>query len=329
VRLVNSSVRGVAGAPAASLCAIICVAGRARLTLEDSEIVNTTASGAALRAEGTADLRLLRSRAAGHSVIEAVGGKEEAASGKGACGGGLSLVGASTARLEGSTIEHNVCLDGGGACLADAAWLSLRNSTVRFNKARDGGGLYAWGTAAFELRGSYLEDNAASRYGGGVYGVSAGSDLRSAARTAGDALVARVESSLVHGNTAVVDGGGLYLYYGDYEYGTVLVANSTFAKNTAGGVGGCLYAEQIHRLALKDCSFTACRSETDGGAVYIANLAATQVQRTRFEGNRAVCFGGGIMQWGRSATVIDGCTFDGNRCVRPPPPTSRLGQDYV
>ncbi|KIZ01608.1 hypothetical protein MNEG_6353 [Monoraphidium neglectum] len=110
----------------------------------------------------------------------------------------------------------------------------------------------------------------------------------------------------------VVDGGGLYLYYGDYEYGTVLVANSTFAKNTAGGVGGCLYAEQIHRLALKDCSFTACRSETDGGAVYIANLAATQVQRTRFEGNRAVCFGGGIMQWGRSATVIDGCTFDGN-----------------
>jgi predicted outer membrane repeat protein len=172
-------------------------------------------------------------------------------------GQGGGLIG--PASLDSCRIEGNVARTGGGifepAYEEDEAFV---NCIIRGNRAVFGGGLYLTNHPA-SCEGCLFEGNTAAEDGGAVYimnNCTCRSELLlnrcklvgNKAETRGGALYqegnpqVRFLSTLVSGNTAEADGGGLFcnLYQGMVGSGWCSVTNSTIVHNAAAGIGGGL-----------------------------------------------------------------------------------------
>ena len=188
------------------------------------------------------------------------------------------------------TVQHNkatAAVGGLGVTLGNFATFAMRHSVIRANKAYEGAGLYlstssgaiplsitvdsteivgnhASLSGAIENRAgtdavpvvvenSYLHDNVADIYGGGI----------------GNYGVLHVDGSTLEGNTAAMNGGGVY----DYEGGLATLTNTTLSANSATDTGGGAYVEFfIHGLA--DVRFVNStldhNTAATGGGMYIS-----------------------------------------------------------
>jgi hypothetical protein len=148
-----------------------------------------------------------------------------------------------------------------------------------------------------------------------------------------------LSNSVVTGNTAAGDGGGVYTYnYGAtsivnsrisgnnaggdgggifaeaYNRGTVSIQNSTISGNTAGGNGGGLYADNYGTTTVQSSTISGNNAAGDGGGIWVRTEsgAATTIQNSTVSGNTAAGFGGGVYAMNDGTSVIRNSTITGN-----------------
>ncbi|MFN8442813.1 MAG: choice-of-anchor Q domain-containing protein [Caldilineaceae bacterium] len=153
-------------------------------------------------------------------------------------GGGVRAFGTFT--LLDSTIRSNTAARGGGIAIFGGTSTILR-STIMDNSATagdtgliaDGGGGIFSINNVFTLRDSTVQNNTSARDGGGI----------TLAPEFIPATPMRIERSLIVGNSAQNDGGGVFIT-GRNE-GKALIDNSTISANRSSRFGGGLRAEQL------------------------------------------------------------------------------------
>jgi hypothetical protein len=147
---------------------------------------------------------------------------------------------------------------GGGITSAQDQEVTLANSTVAGNTAERGGGLWV-SYETVTLTNSTVARNAA-RYGGGIAG------------TFGEAAPAVVldGSSSVSGNTASVDGGGVWNPPVEGPSATRLILNdsASVSRNAASGNGGGIYNGDGEVILNDSASVTRNRASVRGGGIY-------------------------------------------------------------
>ncbi len=162
-------------------------------------------------------------------------------------GGAISNLG--TATITGGSIDNNTASFGGGAIDNFLGSLTISGTTIESNTAgTDGGGIHNY-AATLSVSDSTIADNTAER-GGGIYNggdinngfgmvtVSGGSLANNSASWYGGAIFidigtsAKVTGSTVSGNSAAIDGGGIY------NLGTLSVGTSDFSDNTPDNIVG-------------------------------------------------------------------------------------------
>lgn len=143
-----------------------------------------------------------------------------------AYGGGLHTDSSSGSivRLNEVTIENNLGGYGGGMGVTRTRILGDR---VRFrgNEAETRGGAMDIYEARYEFRNSVFSGNSSTK-GGAIYSLS---------------LHAALASSLVTGNHASDQGGGVYFFDPDGVGGALVLTNTTLSGNSAGTEGGAVY----------------------------------------------------------------------------------------
>jgi hypothetical protein len=120
-----------------------------------------------------------------------------------------------------------------------------------------------------------------------------------------------LEFCILHGNTAVDRGGGIFLFssasicgtellFTDnkglsggvlhlYEGSSVIFRNCTFSMNQAVRFGGAIFADTSSRLDLGKCSFTR-NVAGSGGSIFLREASEFILQNSSFEQNHAVTF---------------------------------------
>lgn len=191
-------------------------------------------------------------------------------------GGGIDDTGLQDSSIADSDITGNLALDtGGGVNLGSAKTLTVDHSTIAGNLAQNstsrGGGLAALGGAAVAISYSTVAANKA-HFGGGIHVNPAGT--------------ANITASLVSGNTAESDGGGIFVFGGALH-----TLNSTIAKNLAGvatGGGVCVQnsASGTASAVLLSSTVALNQSATYGGGIMLISGSLT-LQYTLIGANTA------------------------------------------
>jgi Ca2+-binding RTX toxin-like protein len=265
------------------------------VTILDSEIADSTATGTAPGPGNTADgggiaalgnLALVRSVVGGNAADDA--------------GGGLFAGGASDVLVEDSEIVDNDAGRGAGV----ASFQSLVTGTLRIvDSVLDGndatgsaGGILA-DSGALEVEGSAITGNTAAGYGGGI---AAGNYFKYNAF--------QVTDSLVSGNTAVGGtGGGMALFLRTPATGTSSIADTTVDDNEAGTNGAGIYvasASQDDTITIARSGITRNTAASNGGGLAVQSVGEGDLAlvNSTVSGNGAA--GGGGIQVGRTGTTF-------------------------
>jgi len=148
-------------------------------------------------------------------------------------GGGLYNAGGRVTILN-STFVHNAGYASGGLYSAGGT-VTIRNSTVADNSTNAdfpggaGGGLFVTGGATVTISASTITGNGAYAWGGGLY-IDTGATVT-------------ITNSAIVGNGTIFGGGGLL------NAGTVMITNSTIARNRAiQGFGGGISGNSTTRI---------------------------------------------------------------------------------
>lgn len=171
--------------------------------------------------------------------------------------------------------------EGGAVCAREGTRLELVGVTVESNGAAYGGGLYVHGDAV--LQSSTVKDNRATSSSGGIAldggtlslvdsTIEANAAAGSVAGGIGasrDATIA-LERSAIVGNTAAVDGGGIFV-----TGGTLTARNATISGNEAtAGRGGGLGIEGTTAARLNNVTVTRNKSTIGpGGGIFVAETS--------------------------------------------------------
>ena len=157
----------------------------------------------------------------------------------------------------------------------------------------DGGAVSLYATdGTVTIRDSVISNNVAADDGGAL---SANGD---------GALVLTLNNVEITGNTAVSDGGGLYLYEGSFT-----IVNSTIDGNTTDGDGGGIHFYG-GSLTLNNVEITGNDAAENGGGLYSNDGSLTIVDST-ISGNSALYDGGGIYFEDGTLTIVES-TISGN-----------------
>lgn len=218
----------------------------------------------------------------------------------GAAAGNNSLVRAANGAVltisDGATLQNNNSQWGGGGVRLSGATLTMDGGSIRNNSDEYGGGIFATDDSQINLSGdAAIEGNKTTAYGGGGINISGGSltmtgDARitgnSATQVGGggiqaDGATLNLTGGMITGNSAPVDGGGIWL-----NNSSVVLQNVALTNNNAGGIS----------------AGRATNANARGGAVYAQNSAIQVGTGTDISGNQAPR-GGGIYLQGTSATL--------------------------
>lgn len=167
---------------------------------------------------------------------------------------------------------------------------------------------------------TFLSNQTASQNGGGAfYATNTQSVL--------------IDSSLFVGNSAVNNGGAIYVgqpaqYVGGFTYtgqfGTIAVTNSTFIDNTAGGLvtpslpagGGGLYVIAENAVTITNSNFIHnLASNGYGGGVAVILGGPIVVDISQFLNNRSYSSGGGLYTYINDSLVVSNSLFEGNQTL--------------
>jgi hypothetical protein len=185
----------------------------------------------------------------------------------------------------------NIAASGsGGAVLASAeGGLLLSGDVIRGNTALLGGGGVLNATEV-EIDGSRITGNHAGGFGGGLFTESGDLPLAPAAVITGSVLrgntavngagvysdegITDITGSVVDGNLASGNGGGVYNHgSGLSQAGVVNLKDSTVARNFAGGSGGGVYDSQW-QVTATGTEITRNMAGAGGGGIYVTGPAA-------------------------------------------------------
>jgi hypothetical protein len=199
---------------------------------------------------------------------------------------------------------------GGGIRVQGNVSLTLSNMTVANNRATADGGGIAMDNAAstswtLTINNSTIANNSAGDAGGGM-------------ETDGSGTVVINPHTSITGNTAVNQGGGIWLdaiQAGDtFESTSLAVSGATISGNealSAGSVGGGIGNAGNGTVAIHDSSLANNFAGGMGGGFGDENgQGSLLVQNSSFMNNTTIGSGGGIVSGGR-VTILDS-TFQGN-----------------
>lgn len=252
-------------------------------------------------------------------------------------GDGGAIYNEGTLELENSTIRNSRSELSGGA-IVNYGQLSVTNSLLEGNQALNGGALYPrWGGSQTSITNSVLRDNHATDttngWGGAILiwdgaGVTVtDSEISGNTAQSGGGIYNFANSALVlqlntrvEGNTASLDGGGIY------NDGLIVLDHAFIDANTADGGGGGLYNNTpgsifFTNTSLSDNASTGHgsglfnagsamlsnailadnTSGASGGAVY--NVAGLELTNATLSGNSADSHGGGLDNAGNAVLI--------------------------
>ena len=208
-----------------------------------------------------------------------------------------------TVLFERTRVINNMALRNGGGANSYQGLIDLRDTTVEGNLAEGSGG--GWNvdghSAEFRVDESRVNDNRAVSGSGGAVNLH---------QAEADAS-AHISRSVITGNNASLNGGGLYLSM----YGAHTVSNSWLVSNVsdAGSGGGIAtaYGTATYRVGSLSVSSTTLAYNTasagNGGAIFADNLT---VSRGSIRNNVATSGGGVAALYGHA--LIDNVTLTNN-----------------
>lgn len=224
-------------------------------------------------------------------------------------GGAFSIAGSPI--LTNVKVYNSEALEDGGAVYASSAHPTLNNMIVDNNKAGlSGGGIYL-GNGDAKIHNTQITNNTAGSEGGAIYS------------TGGSGTV--IENSIISGNYAEKNYGGIY------SYGAINISDTIFQNNKTNGVSGAIGIRDT--AMLKNVSFLGNQAK-QGGAVYVDAMTRyttypeyLQKDGTMtlinpvFQNNTATQSGGAIYNnYGTVNIIADGkdLTFSGNTAAGKP-----------
>jgi uncharacterized repeat protein (TIGR01451 family)/CSLREA domain-containing protein len=176
--------------------------------------------------------------------------------------GGAILSDGTIATITGSDISDNASLAFGGGMLHSGGSVVLTNTTITGNIAPIVGGAAFYYLSSATLTNATVTGNTStSAHSGGLYFYAV--------------LNLTIEDSLISGNEAAANGGGIKIAYG----GPITIRDTEISGNTAGSHGGGLY-------------------------LYGPESEAT-LERVRIVNNTAALYGGGLTIYGMTAHVVE------------------------
>jgi hypothetical protein len=204
-------------------------------------------------------------------------------------GGGIyaSNVGNTLPMMYMTSVSRNSAQqDGGGLHLSGAG--AVTNSMVRYltvdsnTAGRDGGGLHS--VRSLSIAHSSIFDNTATRNGGGVYQMNemltfmqSTSANNQAATGAGlyisDDNGAMITESIIMNNTALSNGGGVFVASQTIPASHLRIERSTFVANRASQLGGGIFTEYPFDIINATISGNEAQTTTanySGGGLYVA-----------------------------------------------------------
>jgi hypothetical protein len=243
--------------------------------------LTTGASGGAIANYGVLELK--------HSVLS-----DNTAPG----GSGGAIVSVGVLRITGSELTRNIAFGGGGAVFSEDSLFELTESKVTENQAVTGGGIAS--TGLIKVSRSVIADNVASLDGGGLYLIGA--------------VPATIRETIVSGNTATNNGGGVF------NLATTTIEDSKIVHNAAGFQGGGIYNQA--NLILRNVEVQANRAVGLAGAgagIWSTFNSTTALLGTEVSGNVATTPPGGAGFEGTTFTLDAASVIVGNS------PTNCLG----
>jgi CSLREA domain-containing protein len=225
--------------------------------------------------------------------------------------------------IDGCTFDHNVADDFGGA-IYSMSTLTITSSTLTYNYANNGSGgaLYVYTNTIATVNGSVFQWNYAIVSGGAIYSIgrlkAQGSNffINRADFGDGGAIYQKspfateyltLDQTVFSLNHAGGNGGGLYIYSGDFY-----ISNASFAYNDANKGGGGMYLRNDSPFSkISDSSFKNNIALEDGGGFFTLYGDDFYFNRVLFQNNHADEDGGAIYNFGGHAFVYRS-TFDSN-----------------
>ncbi|KAK3266399.1 hypothetical protein CYMTET_24973, partial [Cymbomonas tetramitiformis] len=243
-------------------------------------------------------------------------------------GGGVFSTAYSVVNMSKATrVSGNIAKNGGGAAVVDTfSTFRVTNCVIEHNAAlqESGGGFSVTELSTLVLRRCNASANTAATFGGAVYALSS--------------VVRLVEGSLLHNNTALYEGGGVFVMGTEDAWSTLEVADSELRDGHAGGRGGGLFMRPHCEAVLTSsciagntailrgggCAFDGLSHihmeevvmehnvALEGGGAYVTNNASLTVNLSAFQHNTAELAGAGILASDEAAVSAVHTTFAWN-----------------
>nr|WP_326183678.1 S-layer homology domain-containing protein [uncultured Oscillibacter sp.] len=228
-------------------------------------------------------------------------------------GGGIRGNSGSNTTVTGKvTISNNkaTAAHGGGADFVAGSSASLTGSEVLFTgntaSANQGGGIHFNGTGANTLTldgitvsgGELAEGFSNAKLGGGIAIEAAATPVT-------------IKNVTVSGNSALENGGGIWI-----NAGSVNITGCTISGNTAAASGGGIYTYistitcEIQNTEISGNTASSTTSYLGGGGIYVGNATTMILEDCTISNNTAAASGGGIQS--RSALIIKNTDVQGN-----------------
>ncbi|KAK3236617.1 hypothetical protein CYMTET_53250, partial [Cymbomonas tetramitiformis] len=219
-------------------------------------------------------------------------------------GGGLGGHVFSVLQVDGgSVLEGNKATGGAGLLLRESSTAVISGaSLLHGNWAKDAGGgfncLDGYNSISF-TQGSLVTGNVADALAGAGMHSSSGTFVADG-------------GSIISGNSAVLDGGGLYVRYANCD---VTLKNMTLCGNEAGMSGGGVYMKDADSSLYVTESLLCNNSagEGEGGAIY-SSSSVNLTQGTVVKNNTAAAADGGAVYMASYSTLVlsEGSAVIGN-----------------
>ena len=230
--------------------------------------------------------------------------------------------------ISGNVASGEAADNGGGGIFNNGGSVFVNNSTISDNVAdgdsgSGGGALSVDGVLRFD--NSSISGNQAARAGGGVEVIDGRAVFRTvslesnttgvtqiaapgnggALHVTGTEAIVTFSDSLISGNSAANQGGGLWNQTDSLLF---LDSETTVSGNSAQGVGGGVYNRGF--LLALDTVFAGNSTADDGGAIYTTLSGRTRIENSSLTGNTADDDGGGVFNLGLVSSI--GSTFENN-----------------
>ena len=275
------------------------------LTLDSTLVTNNSATeGGGIYVDSGGSLQLLNSEVSTNQATGATGR-----------GGGIRSLGQLT--LDNTIVSGNTSTGiGGGISIAEDSPATILNSQVSTNTAAGaGGGLSGVLTGDLTIRDTTISDNSSTAArGGAIWFLSDEGDLN-------------LESSVITGNSADGQGGGIYIATNNiyHQLGDpipvidVNILQSQISNNNTSSTGGGLHitsgANTDLQVSISESTVADNSSASFGGGILVRNATTTlNVERSTVSGNSTGTFGrgGGVFAQSSADVSFVNSTISGN-----------------